>query len=119
MNRPKIFVVPPEHIAKAWPSVEALEIIAPVPESADMRNNILASVLASVESGEEELHAVVDGAGETVACFTVSEGKGNGLIVRFVAGKDAPVWLGYIMRNIFELASNRGLSYAKVISRKL
>lgn len=117
MNRPKIFVVPPEHIERAWPSIDALSILPREPANSETRKALLTSVRDSVASGREELHVVVNGAGETVACFTVFENhKDHGMIVRFVAGNDAHVWLGYIMRNIFELAASRGFAYAKVAS---
>lgn len=118
MNRPKIFVVPPEHLEKAWPSIEALDLVAPSnPGDDETRKEFFDSIKNSVANGSEELHVVVNGAGETVACFTAFETKDNGLLVRFIAGKDVPVWLGYLMRNIFEMASSRGFSYTKVVSR--
>ena len=117
MNRPKIYVVPPEHIAKAWPSIETLDVVVPQGKVDLLKEDILKTVLSSVASGAEELHVVIDGGGNTVACFTTIETKDSGLLVRFIAGQDVPVWLGYIMRNIIELAGTRGLRYAKVISK--
>ncbi|OYW72918.1 MAG: hypothetical protein B7Z37_23480 [Verrucomicrobia bacterium 12-59-8] len=120
MNRPKIFVVPPEHVDRAWPSISSLGILPREPATAETRAALLDAVRDSVASGREELHVVVNGAGETVACFTVFENhKDHGMIVRFIAGNDAPIWLGYIMRNIFELAASRGFSYAKVASESI
>lgn len=117
MNRPKIYVVPPEHITKAWPSIESLDIIVPAVNPDMKREDVFKSILTVIAAGNEELHVVLDGGGNTVACFTTIETKDSGLLVRFIAGKDAPVWIGYIMRNILELAGNRGLRYAKVISK--
>ena len=81
------------------------------------KSDVLKTVLTSVTDGTEELHVVIDGGGKTIAYFTTIETKDGGLLVRMIAGDDAPVWLGYIMRNIIELAGHRGLRYAKVISK--
>lgn len=117
MNRPKIYVVPPEHIEKAWPEVEALDLIVPEPKGGVTKEQVLTSLRNSLDSGAEELHAIIDSGGNLVASYTTIETKDSGLLVRFIAGKDAPVWMGYILRNIHELANVRGLRYAKVISK--
>lgn len=117
MNRPRIFIVPPERIDAAWPSIESLPLVVPAVADESEAEQVLKVVREEASSGNEELHVVVDSAGETVACFSAREGKDHSLLVRMIAGKNEPVWIGFILRNIHELAAARGLSYAKVVSK--